>query len=83
MKKAYESYKKDFEEKVGPQKRELEELQASKAATCSTAKPAVGEQAYTVYGKYPANYSEYVASRYGMATMEKFYQYYQGSPTQE
>jgi len=58
-------------------------MQAKKAATCSTAKPAVGEKGFKVYGA-PVNYSQYYGALYGVVYMNKFYpNYYQGSPTQE
>ena len=80
MREAYENYKKNFEDKLRPQVKELDDLKASKAATCSTAEPAVGEKAYTYMGRQ-VNYSQYLGYYYGMQTMGKFYQYYGGSPT--
>ena len=57
-------------------------MQAKKAEKCSTAKPAVGEKGFKVYGA-PVNYSQFIGAKYGVLYMSKFYQYYQGSPTQE
>ena len=80
---AYEDYKKQYNAAMDEQMEQIDGMRASKAQNCSKMEVEVGEAAYKLYGVVDVNYTVNVSAQVGASTMSKFYQYYQGSPTQE